>query len=362
MCLKRVLFFFGKALNGFNTSGIHRIIRGNMTVGKRVFNKPVVLISRCIEFDAVRYNGDMISSHEVAVMKPYVSFIPVCPEVEIGLGIPRDTIRIVRREGSDHLIQPSTGEDLTDRMNEFCSSYLQNLTSVDGFILKNRSPTSGISGVNIYATIERSAAIGKGAGFFGRMVLDQFAGYPIEDEGRMRNSRVRDHFLTRIFMLADLDTILGNPSQKALTRFHAQNKLALMAYSQTTLKTLGNITANRDNLPIHEIITLYRRSLIEGIKLPARYTSHINVLHHAMGFFSAYLSPDEKAFFLESVEDYRNGNLPISALKKMLQAWIIRYNSPNLSNQTYFAPYPDTLMEFESSLIERGRDMYPDQE
>ena len=333
-----------------------------MTVSKRVFNKPVVLISRCIEFNAVRYNGDMISSHEVAMMKPYVSFIPVCPEVEIGLGIPRDTIRIVRQDGSDRLIQPSRGVDLTDRMNKFCSSFLQNLPPVDGFILKNRSPTSGISGVNIYSTIEKSAAIGKGAGFFGRMVLDQFAGYPIEDEGRIRNSRVRDHFLTRIFMLADLDAIQGNPSFKALTRFHTQNKLALMAYSQTTLKTLGNIAANRDNLPINEIIASYRRSLIEGTKLPARYTSHINVLHHAMGFFSPELSPDERVFFLDSVEDYRNGNLPVSALKKMIQVWIIRHNSPNLSNQTYFAPYPDTLVEFESSLIERGRDMYPDQE
>jgi uncharacterized protein YbgA (DUF1722 family) len=236
------------------------------------------------------------------------------------------------------------------------------LPPVDGFILKNRSPTSGISGVNIYSTTERSAAIGKGAGFFGKMILDQFAGYPIEDEGRIRNNRVRDHFLTRIFMLADMDTIVGNPSLNPLIRFHSQNKLALMAYGQTTLKNLGNIAANRNNLPIHEVIALYKRILIEGTKLPARFTSHINVLHHAMGYFSADLSPDEKAFFLDSVEDYRNGNLPISALKKMLQVWIIRYNSPNLSNQTYFAPYPDKLMEFENSLIERGRDMYSDLE
>jgi len=333
-----------------------------MTVSKRVFNTPVVVISRCIEFDAVRYNGDMISSHEVAMLKKYVSFIPVCPEVGIGLGIPRDTIRIVRQDGLDHLIQPSTGMDLTDRMNTFCSSFLEDLPTVDGFILKNRSPTSGLSGVNIYSIIEKSAAIGKGAGFFGKMVLDQFAGYPIEDEGRIRNSRVRDHFLTRIFMLADLDTIHVNPSLKALTRFHAQNKLLLMAYGQTTLKTLGNIVANRDNLPIQEIVSSYRHCLIEQTRSPARYTSHINVLHHAMGFFSSNLSSDEKAFFLNSVEEYRNGNLPISALKKMIQMWILRYQPVNLINQTYFAPYPDPLMELDSSSIERGRDMYPDHE
>jgi uncharacterized protein YbgA (DUF1722 family) len=163
-------------------------------------------------------------------------------------------------------------------------------------------------------------------------------------------------------MLADLDKVLENPSLKALTRFHTQNKLALMAYSQKTLKTLGNLSANRDNLPIQEIVSQYRQILIEGTKIPARYTSHINVLHHAMGYFSDDLSPNEKSFFLECVEDYRNGNLPISALKKILQSYILIYNSPYLSNQTYFAPYPDALMELESSLIERGRDMYSDNE
>jgi uncharacterized protein YbgA (DUF1722 family) len=139
------------------------------------------------------------------------------------------------------------------------------------------------------------------------MVLDTFDGYPIEDEGRIRNTRVRDHFLTRIFMLSDLDNVLKNPSLTALTRFHAQNKLALMAYSQATVKTLGNIAANRNNLSISEMITLYRRSLIEGTKNPARYTSHIDVLHHAMGYFSDKFSPDEKSFSMNYLASLNQG-------------------------------------------------------
>jgi len=209
----------------------------------RHFNTPVIVISRCIEFDAVRYNGDMISSHEIAVMKPFVRFIPVCPEVEIGLGIPRATIRIVRTHETDHLIQPSTGEDITQKMNTFCAGFLDDLPLIEGCILKNKSPTSGISGVNIYPSAEKSAPIGKDAGFFGRMVLNKYPGYPIEDEGRLRNTRIREHFLTRIFMLADLKQVSESPSIKKLSRFHTENKLMFMArVSPITLKRVGDGT------------------------------------------------------------------------------------------------------------------------
>lgn len=325
---------------------------------KRVFNKPVVVISRCIEFDAVRYSGDMIPSPEVAAMKSYISFIPVCPEVEIGLGIPRAAIRIVRTGTTDALIQPSTGEDVTEAMNAFCRGFINGLPVVDGFILKNRSPTSGISGVNIYSTTEKSAPIAKEAGFFGRMVMDTFPGYPIEDEGRIRNFRIRDHFLTRVFMLADLDQILAAPSIAALSRFHAHHKLSLMAYSQKTLKALGNLVANRERLSPPALVSQYREVLITGTKKPAPFSSHINVLLHALGYLSGDLQAEEKAFFLDMIEQYRAGTIPIIALKKILQGWIIRYQPEYLMNQTYFAPYPDALMELESSLIERGREMY----
>lgn len=325
---------------------------------KRVFSRPVVVVSRCLGFDPVRYNGDMISSPEVEMMRPFVTFIPVCPEVEIGLGIPRASVRIVRDAGGDHLVQPSTGEDVTDAMLTFCSAFLDGIGTVDGFILKNRSPTSGISGVNIYPSREKSAPVAKEAGFFGRMVLDRYAGYPVEDEGRIRNYRIRDHFLTRIFMLADLDRVVAAPSVPALTRFHAGHKLILMAYSQGVLKRLGGIAANREGLPVSELISLYSRTLIQGTERPARYTSHVNVLLHAFGYFSDELSPGEKEFFLRMVEEYRRGLLPVVALRKVMQGWILRFGTPYLGNQAYFAPYPDELVRLDDALIDRGREMY----
>jgi len=325
---------------------------------KRSFQRPVIVISRCIEHDPVRYNGDMISSPEVAAMKPYVSFIPVCPEVEIGLGIPRSSIRIVRTSAGDRLIQPSTGLDLTGTMDAFSRSFIEGLPPVDGFILKNKSPTSGIANVNIYPSGEKSRAIEKGPGFFGRRILEAFPDYPAEDEGRIRNLRIREHFLTRVFMLADFRQVESAGTMAALVRFHSENKLLLMAYSQAGLKTLGRIVANAQHNPPDTVIQEYRRALLKATRLPPRYTSHINVLLHSFGYISDHLSSEEKRFFLGQVEAYRLGRLPLPAVRIIIQTWLLTYPVAYLKNQTWFAPYPDGLVSLPAEELQRGREMY----
>ena len=318
----------------------------------------MVVISRCIEFDPVRYNGDMISSDHVAMMKPFVRFIPVCPEVEIGLGIPRSAIRIVRTGDGDRLIQPSTGDDITDPMNRFCSSFLEKLPLVDGFILKNKSPTSGISNVNIYPSAEKSAPIEKGPGFFGGMILERYPFYPVEDEGRIRNQRIRDHFLTRIFLLADFRRVKEKGTLSALSRFHGENKLLLMAYNQSGLQELGKIVANSKKEASSDCIDQYLSLLLQSTRFPVRYTSQINVLLHSIGYLSERLSSEEKAFFLSQVEGYRRGHLALSSLRIILQAWLLRDGHDALRDQTWFAPYPDDMMILAPEETERGREMY----
>ncbi|RQD84862.1 MAG: DUF523 domain-containing protein, partial [Methanocalculus sp. MSAO_Arc2] len=168
----------------------------------RHFPRPRVVVSRCIEFDPCRYDGSKIPSPAVDHLKAFADFIPVCPEVEIGLGIPRATVRIVRIDGVDHLIQPATGRDVTSDMTRFTQQFLDSLPVVDGFILKGGSPTSGTSNVKVYPSAEKSMAIDRSAGFFAREVLKRFPSLPIEDELRLNNARIRDHFQTGIFTLA----------------------------------------------------------------------------------------------------------------------------------------------------------------
>lgn len=140
----------------------------------RQFAKPIIVVSKCLEFDACRYNGEMVPDLTIRNLQPFVTFIPVCPEVEIGLGTPRETIRIVEKNGANRLVQPSIREDVTEKMNEFSNAFLQTLPEVDGFILKNRSPSCGTRDVKIYSGFEKGPVKGKGTGLFGGAVIKNF--------------------------------------------------------------------------------------------------------------------------------------------------------------------------------------------
>ena len=174
------------------------------------FVKPRIVVSKCLNFGACRYNGLMIPSPLVKKLKDQVDFIPVCPEQEIGLGLPRDPIRIIENKGRRSLYQPATGRDLTKEMNVFTGRFLKNLGPVDGFLLKGRSPSCGIRDVKVYPGLtERQRPVtGKSYGFFGGRVMELYPGLAIEDEGRLKNAAIRKHFLNRIFATAHLRKIL----------------------------------------------------------------------------------------------------------------------------------------------------------
>lgn len=157
------------------------------------------MVSKCLEFAACRYDGERIANEFVKRLKPYVRFIPVCPEVEIGLGIPRDPILIISQKGELKLVQTTTDKDLSRRMTRFARTFLGSLNDVDGFILKSCSPSCGVKDVKLFRDIEAETVVGKGSGFFGRMVLDRFPDLPVETERRLSYPRIRRRFLNRLF-------------------------------------------------------------------------------------------------------------------------------------------------------------------
>ena len=311
----------------------------------REFQKPIVVVSKCIEFEAVRWNAQIISSDIVKEMKPYVVFVPVCPEVGIGLGIPRDTLRIVSSVSGLRLVQPYGNIDLTNKMREYASSFLDSLNDVDGFILKSGSPTSALKDAKIYPKAEKSPPITKGPGFFGIEVLRRFPDLAIEDERRLLNTRIREHFLTKLFTLADYREVKKSASMKKLLEFHSNNKLLLTAYSQEELHILGRIVADQKSRPHMEIIDDYEKHLHLALKKPPRRGSNANVAIKAMGYFSKDLSGDEKSFFLNSVDRYRRGSIPLSTVLSVINAWIIKYKEEYLRKQTFFEPYPEGLIK-----------------
>ena len=315
----------------------------------RAFPKPMVIVSKCLGFAHCRYNGQVISDEFVEKLRSHGTFRPVCPEVEIGLGVPRDPVRIVSAEGDLRLVQPTTGMDVTDRMRDFAHALLNSIEEVDGFILKGRSPSCGIKDVKVYTGPEKGASMSKGSGLFGGAAIDAFPHLPVEDEGRLRNFRIREHFLTQLFTLSRFRETKVSKSMRALVQFHSERKLLLMAYSQKELKLLGRIVANHDKKPVDEVLKEYEQHLFNAFSRTSKYTSNINVLMHALGYFSKDLSPQEKAFFLDALEKYREGRIPLSVCIHLLRSWAIRFEQGYLMQQTFLEPYPEELMEIADS-------------
>jgi uncharacterized protein YbgA (DUF1722 family)/uncharacterized protein YbbK (DUF523 family) len=314
----------------------------------REFARPKVVVSKCLEFDRCRYNGDMISSPIVSKLKEYVSFLPVCAEVEIGLGVPRNPVRIVLDNGEYRLVQPETGKDLTKDMQAFCTDFLDSVGEVDGFILKFRSPSCGLKDVKVYPSTGKSGAIEKKSGYFGGEVLKKYPFLPVEDEGRLRNARIKEHFLTKLFVFAAFRKIKSEGSMKDIIKFHTENKYLLMAYSQTELRKLGAIVANKEKKPFKELIYDYESHLQIALTRPPKYTSNINVLMHALGHFSDKLSSGEKALFFDWIQKYREGKTSLCPAINTIRSWIVRFEDQYLMHQTFFEPYPEGLMEIDA--------------
>jgi uncharacterized protein YbgA (DUF1722 family)/uncharacterized protein YbbK (DUF523 family) len=311
----------------------------------RQFAKPKVVISKCIEFDHCRYDGSMIPSDFVQALKPYVDFLPVCAEMEIGLGVPRDNVRIVSVDGEIRLMQPATNLDATDKMRDFSSRFLASLPEVDGFILKFHSPSCGMKDIKVYSSTAKSGAISKATGFFGGAVVKSFPNLAIEDEGRLRNFNIREHFLTKLYALASFRKVRSEGEVSGLVQFQEANKFLLMAHSQKESQILGNIVANHEGLDYATQAALYREHLAKAFHRPPKAASKANVFKHSLGYFKDRLSLQEKEHFLQSIERYKNKKIPSTALLAMLQSWTVRFSEEYIKNQTFFEPFPEELVE-----------------
>lgn len=309
----------------------------------RTFPKPIVVASRCFEWDACRYNGQTIPDNFIQALEPWVEFRPVCPELEIGLGVPRDPVRIVRKGGKRKLVQPASGRDLTRLMSEFSARFLDTVSEADGFILKSRSPSCGLGDAKEFPDPENETPAGKGAGFFAGAVLERFPGLAIEDEGRLRNFRIREHFLTKLYTLARFRDVRKAGTANALANFHTENKLLLMSYSRKETRALGKIAADSGGKSPLEMISEYGERLRHALGSPRKRPSSINALMHALGYFSGKLTGREKAHFLDQLEAFREGRTPLSAVLSVLESWVIKYEEGYLARQTFFEPYPGAL-------------------
>lgn len=303
--------------------------------------KPKVVVSKCLGFDSCRYNGQMISDGFVKHLDKFVDFTPVCPEVEIGLGVPRMPIRIFYKSGKLRLIQPATGKDVTKKMHSFAKDFLSGLFGVDGFILKYRSPSCGPSNVKIDGYPQDADFPRRG--MFSVNVYKLFPGLAIEDEGRLRNFEIREHFLTKLFTLARFKLAQDEGKASSLVDFHTRHKFLLMSYSPSVLEGLGRIVAAKKEP--EKKFKEYMSALYSAMHKRRTKGRMVNTFQHIFGFFSDALSDKEKKFFLESLTLYREGRIPASAVGMLLNSWALSQKSDYISNQFFLEPFPPELVE-----------------
>lgn len=318
--------------------------------------RPRLLISRCIEFEHTRYDGQIIRSEIVRALKPHADIIHTCPEAEIGLGIPRRPVRIEEdKDGNRLLIQPAFSKDHTDKMRDFVERFLGGLPVIDGVILKSKSPSCGIGDVKIYPIGKKGPAKGRGNGFFGDEILKRYGDLAVEDEKRLLNEDIREHFLTKLFTTSRFREVMEAGDAKALVDFHSDHKFLLMAYDQSTMRKMGRVVADQRSLGVHEALRSYRELLLKAMGKGPGYKPVINVLQHCLGYFKD-LSAEEKGFFLDMIDTYRDGRVPLSALTSVIRSWSIRFDQDYIKRQKFFDPYPEDLIIDHSQY--RGRDLW----
>ncbi|MBL8967106.1 MAG: DUF523 and DUF1722 domain-containing protein [Spirochaetaceae bacterium] len=312
--------------------------------------RPRVFFSRCLGFEPCRWNGEIINEDLPRRLAALVDVVHDCPEMGIGLGCPRDPVRVIRgADGERELWQPAKGLAHGAAMRRWSEARLAGLEEVDGFLLKSRSPSCGWKDVKIYASARPDAGSAPGAGIFGAAVLAARPGIPVEDEGRLRNFPLRENFLGAIWTLARFRAVERARDMGALVDFHSRHKLYLLLRSQKGMRALGKTVANPERRPLDAVLRDYRSGLEAALAVLPRYTSLINAIQHAFGGFSDSLSPEERALFVNTVEEYRDERIPASVLLRLVKAWALRFGNRYLLEQILFDPYPLELVDITDS-------------
>lgn len=302
-------------------------------------------ISSCLLGHNVRYDGGhQLDRFLRDTLGYFVEYVPVCPEVEMGLSIPREALRLVGDSVSPRLVFSRSGEDITERMTAWARERLDKLEQegLCGFIFKSRSPSSGMARVKLY---DRNGVPSKeGIGLFARLFMERFPLLPVEEDGRLNAPRLRENFLEAIFTFRSWRQLLVVDNKPAaLVAFHSRHKLLLMSHSVELARQMGKLVAQAGLLSAGELIDQYQHLLMKAVRLAATPAKHVNVLQHALGYFKRQLCADEKQEMQELFDQYRQGVLPLSVPIALINHYVRKYRPPYLAEQVYLHPHPVEL-------------------
>lgn len=309
--------------------------------------QPAIGISGCLTGTAVRFDGGhKRMGFAMDELAQWVTFKPVCPEMSIGLSVPRPALRLVQtNEGYIRMrFSHEPGEDITDKMTEFITPYIRGLSTLSGFIVCAKSPSCGMERVRLYDEMGNRGRK-EGTGLFTGALMEAYPWLPVEEDGRLHDPVLRENFVERIFALNELNILRANGlTRHGILSFHSRYKLQLLAHNQAGYREIGPFVASMHEWnDLEAFFVLYREKLMAILKKPSSRKNHTNVLMHIQGYFRNQLNTRQRGELRDVILNYSSGLLPILAPLTLLKHYLTEYPDRYLLTQNYFDPYPNDL-------------------
>ena len=297
-------------------------------------------VSSCLLGEKVRYNGDHKRHWYInEVLGKYFQYVPFCPELEVGMGVPRPSVRLVGKVESPRMVEPKSGEDWTDRMVNYSNKKASKLAGLHGFILKKGSPSCGPFRVKVYS--EKGIPFASGQGIFAKVLRERYPHIPIEDEGRLNDEGLRENFITRVFAYARLCALKNERfSRSAWIKFHQNNKMLVLSYSRLIYSKLGYLVAHIKEYSPKDFVSQYEElymSVLEGKSTPAKNS---DVLLHMLGHLKKLIGSREKQDLIQAIQNYKQGTYPLIVPLTLLRHYITLHDVEYIKEQTYLNPHP----------------------
>ncbi|MGI1679241.1 MAG: DUF523 and DUF1722 domain-containing protein [Cellvibrionaceae bacterium] len=307
--------------------------------------RPIIGVGSCLVAHPVRFNGGYKRKHMyIDRLKKHADLVPICPEMGIGLGVPRETIRLVDIDGELRARDSDTQtKDYTDKLKNYADEQLQRFPNLGGYILVKGSPSCGYERVTKYN--EQGNGIGSdAAGIYAQRLMDQNPLLPVEEDGRLYDHALRESFVSRIYLYHDWQQLIASGlTFKKLSDFYSRNKYLVMAHSVPAYKEIGPLLANGKKHPLNELADKIILLMTNALKKVATRRSHTNVLHHLQGYLKNNLSQEEKKSLRSLIDQYREGIVPLIVPMTLLRHHFNHSPDEYIRNQVFMQPYPEDL-------------------
>lgn len=298
-------------------------------------------ISTCLLGENVRYDGGhRLDRFVTKTLRQYVEYVPVCPEVECGLGVPREPMHLEGDPDSPQLVRVRTRQDVTARLIQWGRKRVIDLEKKHlwGFIFKSDSPSCGMERVKVFNEEGRAA---EGVGLFATMFTSYFPLLPIEDERRLHDPKLRDNFIERIFVLKRWREVVDrNKTLQKVVDFHTGHKLLILSKSPKFCQKMGQLVSRARDLPLKELYPKYQALLMKSLSVKTSLKKNADVLQHMTGYFKKQFSCDEEQELAERIHSYRKGHIPLIVPLILIKHFARKYDQPYLEQQVYLNPHP----------------------